>query len=237
VVVFVIVFFGQALRGLMTRDDFSLQAPGGFELSAKRREQAAAALTAAASAKDPTPIGHEEALDQIDDGARVIHELGINPRLLWVDGRLSNNRYERAALEALGLIIELGTSTEDALHGSIGPPVNLIISDMGRPPDPQGLGLPFSWDTLTEFKDSVLTGNPAIALEPGGAWAYLESRPEEAEIFGPGFQESLTLPAAWASAASHFCRYCQCRGGVVRLPYGHHYPQCGRPAPPPSAIR
>jgi CheY-like chemotaxis protein len=128
----------QALRGLMARDDFSLKAPGGFELSAKRREQAATALTEATGAKDSAPIGREEALGQVDDAARVVHELGISPRLLWVDDRPSNNRYERAALEALGLIIDLSVSTEDALERiHRGRPFDLIISDMGRPPDPR----------------------------------------------------------------------------------------------------
>jgi C-methyltransferase len=48
----------------------------------------------------------------------------------------------------------------------------------------QMMGLPFTWGSLTEFKHSVLTGRPAVeVLEPKGAFAYLQDRPDEAEIF------------------------------------------------------
>ena len=36
-------------------------------------------------------------------------------RVLWVDDRPANNEYERRALEALGLRVDISTSTEDAL--------------------------------------------------------------------------------------------------------------------------
>jgi CheY-like chemotaxis protein len=57
-------------------------------------------------------------------------------RVLWVDDRASNNRYECTAMEALGIGIELSTSTDDAVDQiRRSPPYDLIISDLNRPPD------------------------------------------------------------------------------------------------------
>ncbi len=56
-------------------------------------------------------------------------------RILWVDDRPDNNRFERQALEALGIDIDLSTSTDDALGKIRRRSYDLIISDMGRPPD------------------------------------------------------------------------------------------------------
>ena len=56
-------------------------------------------------------------------------------RVLWVDDNPSNNTYERRALEALGLQFMLSTSTEDALEKLRSESYDVIISDMGRPPD------------------------------------------------------------------------------------------------------
>lgn len=67
------------------------------------------------------------------------------------------------------------------------PPSRMLRSDhpMTMRPFAQMMGLPFTWGSLTEFKHSVQTGKPSVEiLEPNGAWAYLQSRPEEAEIFG-----------------------------------------------------
>ena len=55
--------------------------------------------------------------------------------VLWVDDRPDNNRYERQALEALGVRFTLSISTEDALERLRRQKFDLIISDMGRPPD------------------------------------------------------------------------------------------------------
>ena len=58
-------------------------------------------------------------------------------RVLWVDDNPSNNVYERRALEALGIQFTLSTSTEDALEKLGSDSYDVIISDMGRPPDNQ----------------------------------------------------------------------------------------------------
>src|SRR5258708_5452161 len=57
--------------------------------------------------------------------------------VLWVDDRPNNNTSERQALEELGIQFTISTSTEDALEKLQQENYNVIISDMGRPPDRQ----------------------------------------------------------------------------------------------------
>lgn len=58
--------------------------------------------------------------------------------MLWVDDLPSNNRREVAALTSLGMQVSLSTSTHDALtRVATNGPFDVIISDMGRPPDKQ----------------------------------------------------------------------------------------------------
>jgi CheY-like chemotaxis protein len=57
--------------------------------------------------------------------------------ILWVDDRPDNNFYEREALKRYGIEFELATSTETALHILSSSKFDVIISDMGRPPDPR----------------------------------------------------------------------------------------------------
>lgn len=116
---------------------------GGVEASAKRQEAVAAlgaaiasrgdeSVDAAGSAEDPSraaavlarALPNAKAYRRID-GARV----------LWVDDRPDNNRYERQSLEALGIDFSLSTSTADALAQLGHRHFDLVISDMGRPPD------------------------------------------------------------------------------------------------------
>jgi CheY-like chemotaxis protein len=53
--------------------------------------------------------------------------------VLWVDDRPTNNLYERRALEALGLHIDLASDTEEAMGMLRRKKYDLVISDMGRP--------------------------------------------------------------------------------------------------------
>ena len=57
--------------------------------------------------------------------------------VLWVDDRPANDVYERRALEALGIRVTTSLSTEEALEKARSTQYDAIISDMGRPPDPQ----------------------------------------------------------------------------------------------------
>jgi CheY-like chemotaxis protein len=111
----------------------------GFEASlTRRRERAVAELGAAVAARTGTGV-----TDQILDPEEVANALP-SPRaqqriqdaqVLWVDDRPENNRFERATLEALGIRIDISTSTEDALARMKWQSYDLVISDMGRPPD------------------------------------------------------------------------------------------------------
>jgi CheY-like chemotaxis protein len=56
--------------------------------------------------------------------------------ILWVDDQPANNTYERQALEALGINVVFSTSTEDALLRMRSSRFDVVVSDMGRPPDP-----------------------------------------------------------------------------------------------------
>ena len=58
-------------------------------------------------------------------------------KVLWVDDRPTNNAQERRALEALGIDFVLSTTTEGALANLKNQKFDVVISDMGRPPDPQ----------------------------------------------------------------------------------------------------
>src|SRR5262249_32543926 len=117
--------------------EISVKAPGA-EVTAKRQE-AAAAIGAAVGAREVTEAGAEKSIDPRDvadalPSVRAQRRMD-GSRVLWVDDRPDNNRYERQALEALGLRIDLSTSTDDALRKVRSSNYDLIISDMGRPPD------------------------------------------------------------------------------------------------------
>ena len=141
-VVFLLVHYRSSISAfLKDLGEFSFKAPG-MEATAKRRVEAAANLAAAeASRSDNTTGGTPSAtppdvgrLAESLPGRREQRRLA-DTRVLWVDDRPMNNTYERRALEALGIRVDLSTSTEDALAHQAARPYDLIISDMGRPPD------------------------------------------------------------------------------------------------------
>lgn len=136
--VFFLVFFRDSLRSLISGlGEFSFKAPG-LEASAKRQQvEAAAALGAAEAVRAPghadrpvDPAGIAEALPSSRAQRRL-----QGARILWVDDRPDNNVFERKSLEALGIRIDLSTSTDDALELIRQRAYDLVISDMGRPPD------------------------------------------------------------------------------------------------------
>lgn len=119
----------------------------GIEGSLKLRKtqaKAAAEIAAAVSQKDKiveSVIGEREA----NIIANIIVE-SITPNLikkaeksniLWVDDRPDNNIYERQSLQTLGVNFILAKSTEEALKELKKRSFDVIISDMGRPPDQQ----------------------------------------------------------------------------------------------------
>jgi CheY-like chemotaxis protein len=138
VVLFFIVWFRRGLADFLSNlGEFSFKAPG-VEATAKRQE-AAVALGAAVAVRAPgdgtrgpvaDPREIAEALPSPRDQRRL-----QGSRVLWVDDRPGNNVFERQALEALGIQIDLSASTKDALEKIRRRSYDLIISDMGRPPD------------------------------------------------------------------------------------------------------
>ena len=139
----VLVFFLILIRGSLRNfisdiGEFTLRTPVG-EATAKRREKAAAALGAAEAKRAPvgdlsrTGVDPEDVAEVLPN-SRVMRRLQ-GSRILWVDDRPDNNIFERQALEALGINIDLATSTEEAMQLVQRRSYDLIISDMGRPSD------------------------------------------------------------------------------------------------------
>jgi CheY-like chemotaxis protein len=137
---------------------------GPIETTAKRKQviEAAASLGAATAhwqnvAQDSQ---HEHDVEKTKDIAKVVAQL-VTPRtsrqlegasVLWVDDRPMNNTYERQALEALGIQFTISKSTEDALERLERKHYDLIISDMGRPPNQQA-----GYTLLEEVKARKIT--------------------------------------------------------------------------------
>jgi CheY-like chemotaxis protein len=146
VLVFILVRFRSALgEFISSMGEFSLKG-AGFEASARRQQvEAAAALTAAALSRPDAAAAPGTAAKDVRAAAQLVTEM-VTPRLirrarnatvLWVDDRPGNNTNERHALEAVGVNFALATSTEEALDRLKNQTFDAIISDMGRPPDPQ----------------------------------------------------------------------------------------------------
>lgn len=139
----VLLIFGPALKDFFSSlGEFSLKG-GGIEATAKRKQEATAALVAATVARPEASATPESAARDAKEAAAVVAE-SVNPRVvrrasaataLWVDDRPNNNIYERQSLTALGISFVLTTSTEEALDLLAKHKFDVIISDMGRPPD------------------------------------------------------------------------------------------------------
>lgn len=150
VVVFSALLFRRAVRDVLTRDDVSFTGPGGIGFSARR---AAGALLDAEEDKNRSDgdgagrlLSAVDAADRMQAVGAAVRRLGRSPRLLWVDDRPSNNRYERSALESMGVIVDLSTSTEDAQRKlQRRAAYDLVISDMARPEDPHAGYVLLGW--------------------------------------------------------------------------------------------
>jgi CheY-like chemotaxis protein len=169
VIVVLVLLFLRPLKQLLARPDVQLQAPGGFGISAINRQTAATALLKASQGKPDATIDAHEASTEIAAAVSGVEGLPHAPQVLWVDDRPSNNRYERAALHALGMFVELSTSTEDALakvaaRGGY----DVIISDMGRPPDAQA-----GYTLLDELRRSGVT-TPFVIYASSRAPAHFD---------------------------------------------------------------
>jgi len=138
---FLILRFKSGIKDFLeSLGEFSLKG-AGVEASAKKLQIETAASLAAATATDSR--SQTSASDAARAAADVVSESltsravrrARRSKILWVDDLPENNLAERASLEAIGIKIEIATSTEEAL-GILGRErFDLVISDMGRPPD------------------------------------------------------------------------------------------------------
>lgn len=141
IVVFVLLRFRGSLKSFFDGlSEFSVKG-AGLEASASRKQIEAAATIAAAAAVDhrepstPQAAAHAAAELVIESLTnRAVRKARV-ARILWVDDRPENNSAEREALEALGVKVSIATSTEEAMDTLVTQRFDLVISDMGRPPD------------------------------------------------------------------------------------------------------
>jgi CheY-like chemotaxis protein len=135
VTIFVVLFFATQLRNLLKRPDVNVTGPGGFSISAKSQQAATGALVTASAMRNQKPEP-DIVQNTVEVAAQAVAAIQRRPRLLWVDDEPSNNRYEKAALEALDISVDQSTTTEDALDRiSRDGPYDVVVSDMGRPGD------------------------------------------------------------------------------------------------------
>jgi CheY-like chemotaxis protein len=117
--------------------EFSLKG-AGLEASAKKRQEVAAnlALAEAKGAHDGTSAGAaREAAEVVSNVTEKAVRKASKARILWVDDVPENNEAERESFEALGIQVDQVNSTEEALELLARRRFDLVISDMGRPPD------------------------------------------------------------------------------------------------------
>ncbi len=136
---------------LVSRHHTKLYAPSDYRedvsfLEASRHQvDVAVAVGAALAQRHGTTAPTEETIRDTHAAADLVAR-AVTPQavrktqrrtILWADDRPGNNVFARQALEALGFRFVLSTSTEDALAELKTRSFDAIISDMGRPPDPQ----------------------------------------------------------------------------------------------------
>jgi C-methyltransferase len=170
------------------------------------------------SQQQPPPDAIIWALSTAGFAARCLHvvaDLGVADRIGDQPVTISELASSCAAdPDALDRVLRLlaAHGIFEWQHGSYShtPSSRLLRSDdpMTMRPFAQMMGLPLFWGSLAEFKHSVQTGKPAVEiLEPKGAWAYLQERPDEAQIFGRGMTAKASVDVGAVIAAYDFTRF------------------------------
>lgn len=142
-VAYILVRFGPALRDFASSIGELSFKGAGFEATAKRKAEAAAALAAAVVSRAETPATPQAVIQETRAAAEAVSEVVTRRAIrragestvLWVDDKPDSNLHERQALEALGISIVVSVSTEDALEKVSQQSFDAIITDMSRPPD------------------------------------------------------------------------------------------------------
>ena len=129
-------FFAAVTGPFFSRlDKLSLEA-AGVRVSAEAAtvELTNAAVEAAArGAADDEPVDVKKIVAAVGRAAELTAK--HRPEILWVDDRPENNVRERSAMASLGMHVTLALSTDDALENLRSRHFDVVISDMGRPPD------------------------------------------------------------------------------------------------------
>jgi CheY-like chemotaxis protein len=143
VIAYIFIRFGPALREFVASlGELSVKG-AGFEATAKRKAEAAAALAAAVVSRAETPATPEAVIQETRAAADAVSEVvtrsairrAVESTILWVDDKPEGNVHEQKALEALGVSFAIATSTDEALDKLARQSVDAIITDMSRPPD------------------------------------------------------------------------------------------------------
>jgi len=117
-------------------DKVALEAAGvRISAEAATAELTTAAVGASRSAEGGEPVDVKKIVAAVDRATELTSRR--RPEILWVDDRPENNVRERAAMLTLGMSVMLATSTDEALDELARARFDVVISDMGRPPDPQ----------------------------------------------------------------------------------------------------
>jgi C-methyltransferase len=164
------------------------------------------------------PLDAVWALSTAGFAARCLHvvaDLGVADRIgdqpVTISELASSCGADPDALDrVLRLLASQGIFAGQQGSYSHTPSSRLLRSDdpMTMRPFVQMMGMPLCWGSLTEFKHSVQTGKPAIEiLEPRGTWAYLQDRPEEAQIFGRAMTAKASVDVGAVIAAYDFTRF------------------------------
>jgi CheY-like chemotaxis protein len=142
VAIFLVVKFGDPLHGMLkavAEGRASLEAgPSGLKITQAAQSAVSAAIAAGAQAKDAPPAeqaaiarGIVQAAQSSLSSASVL----ATRKILWVDDTPSNNILLTRSFRDLGITVVNTLSTDDALKELASGKFDLVITDMGRPPD------------------------------------------------------------------------------------------------------
>ena len=127
------------LRTMSDSEDVSVDLFGFKAAFTKKKNLAVTALVDAARVRvdgKPQADNPESAKDVV---ARAVTPASVKKldgrKILWADDRPSNNSSARQAFEALGIKFDLALDTDEAIRLLGNQNFDLVISDMGRPPD------------------------------------------------------------------------------------------------------
>ena len=174
VVMAIFLVLRQEVKGFLHRVGQVQLKAGGFEAIATAQQAAESASSLAfavakGSGQGTPEQSPEELASQVREIASIVGKAAASPKklaggqVLWVDDRPENNVYERQSLEALGLRFTLSTSTEEALDKARSQSFDVIISDMGRPPDQRA-----GYTLLSKLRENGIT-TPYIIYSAGSA--------------------------------------------------------------------